>query len=169
MEFSMNWEIMGALGEIVGGLGVILSLLYLARQISDNTSSNQSAAITSLTDQIMRVTMVDKESGTIFFNGLKGLAHLDETERLIFVQRVTAIFLIWFNAHLQYQRKLIPTEFWITFAGDIASYFQHSGIVDTWQMIKPGFPPDFVLYVEQSSRLEADVDYLTGTLSPRQP
>ncbi|MBT7539126.1 MAG: hypothetical protein HN683_07285, partial [Gammaproteobacteria bacterium] len=105
----MNWEIMGALGEIVGGLGVILSLLYLARQISDNTSSNQSAAITSLTDQIMRVTMVDKESGTIFFNGLKGLAHLDETERLIFVQRVTAIFLIWFNAHLQYQRKLIPT------------------------------------------------------------
>ena len=30
MEFSMNWEIMGALGEIVGGLGVILSLLYLA-------------------------------------------------------------------------------------------------------------------------------------------
>ena len=109
MEFSINWEIMGALGEIVGGLGVILSLLYLARQISDNTSSNQSAAITSLTDQIMRVTMVDKESGTIFFNGLKGLAHLDETERLIFVQRVTAIFLIWFNAHLQYQRKR-PTE-----------------------------------------------------------
>ena len=142
MEFSMNWEIMGALGEIVGGLGVILSLLYLARQISDNTSSNQSAAITSLTDQIMRVTLVDKESG--------------------------AIFLIWFNANLQYQRKLIPTEFWITFAGDIASYFQHSGIVDTWQMIKPGFPPDFVLYVEQSSRLEADVDYLTGALSPQQ-
>ena len=65
--------------------------------------------------------MVDKESGTIFFNGLKGLAHLDETERLIFVQRVTAIFLIWFNAHLQYQRKLIPTEFWVTFASDIAS------------------------------------------------
>ena len=162
----MTWEIMGALGEIVGGFGVILSLLYLARQISDNTSSNQSAAITSLTDQIIGVTIVDKESGTIFFNGLKGLQQLDEAERLIFVQRVTAIFLIWFNAHLQFQRKLIPTEFWNTFAGDIASYFQHSGIAEAWQMIKPGFPQDFVSSVEQSSQLEVDVDYLTGTLQP---
>jgi hypothetical protein len=34
-------------------------------------------------------------------------------------------------------------------------------------MIKPGFPPDFVLYVEESSRLEAEADYLTGALSPR--
>ena len=57
----MNWEIMGALGEIVGGFGVVLSLLYLARQITDNTLSNQSAAISTLTDQIMRVTMVDNE------------------------------------------------------------------------------------------------------------
>ena len=40
----MNWEVMGALGEIIGGLGVVLSLLYLARQIVDNTLSNQSAA-----------------------------------------------------------------------------------------------------------------------------
>ena len=93
----MNWEIMGALGEIVGGFGVVLSLLYLARQITDNTLSNQSAAISSLTDQIMRVTMVDNESGSLFYKGLKGLDGLDETERLIFVQRVTAIFLIWFN------------------------------------------------------------------------
>ena len=159
----MNWEIMGALGEIVGGFGVVLSLLYLARQITDNTMSNQSAAISTLTDQIMRVTMVDNESGSLFYKGLKGLDGLDETERLIFVQRVTAIFLIWFNAHLQYKRKLIPDEFWDTFAGDIASYFQHAGIDDTWQLIKSGFPQNYVSYVEQSSRLETSVDYLART------
>ena len=67
----MNWEIMGALGEIVGGFGVVLSLLYLARQITDNTLSNQSAAISTLTDQIMRVTMVDNESGSLFYRDLK--------------------------------------------------------------------------------------------------
>ena len=154
---------MGALGEIVGGFGVVLSLLYLARQISDNTLSNQSAAISSLTDQIMRVTMVDNESGSLLYKGLKGLDSLNETERLIFVQRVTAIFLVWFNAHLQYQRRLIPVEFWNTFAGDIASYFKHAGVGDTWQLIKPGFPQNYVSYVEKSSKLESSVDYLADT------
>ena len=159
----MNWEIMGTLGEIVGGFGVVLSLLYLARQISDNTLSNQSAAINSLTDQIMRVTIVDNETGSLFYKGLKGLDGLNETERLIFVQRVTAIFLIWFNAHIQYQRRLIPVEFWNTYAGAIASYFQHAGVGDTWQLIKSGFPQSYVSYVEKSSKLESSVDYLAGT------
>ena len=159
----MNWEVMGALGEIIGGLGVVLSLLYLARQITDNTLSNQSAAINSLTEQIMTVTLLDKQSGSLFNNGLKSLETLDDEERLIFVQRVTAIFLIWFNAHLQHKRKLIPDEFFDTFKGDIASYFQHPGIVDAWQLIKPGFPPTYVRYVDQSARLEAQVDYLAKT------
>ena len=159
----MNWEIMGALGEIIGGLGVVLSLLYLARQISDNTLSNQSAAINSLTEQIMSVTIVDKESGRLFHNGLQSMETLKNEERLIFVQRVTAIFLVWFNAHLQHQRKLIPDEFFNTFEGDIASYFQHPGIVDAWQLIKPGFPPTYVRYVDQSSQLETEVDYLAKT------
>jgi hypothetical protein len=159
----MNWEVMGALGEIIGGLGVVLSLLYLARQIVDNTLSNQSAAINSLTEQIMSVTIVDKESGKLFHSGLKSLEALSDEERLIFVQRVTAIFLIWFNAYLQHKRKLIPDEFFNTFEGDIASYFQHPGIVDAWQLIKLGFPPTYVRYVNQSSQLEAHVDYLAAT------
>ena len=162
-EDSMNWEILGALGEIIGGLGVIFSLLYLARQISDNTSSNQSAAITDLTNQIMKITILDDAAGKLFHYGLKDLDNLTDAERLIFVQRVTAIFLVWFNAHLQHQRKLIPNEFWDTFAGDIASYFQHPGIVDTWEMIKTGFPEDYVHYVEFSSAMESRVDYLAGS------
>ena len=140
-----------------------MSLLYLARQITDNTLSNQSAAINSLTEQIMSVTMVDKDSGRLFYEGLQSLETLENEEQLIFVQRVTAIFLIWFNAYLQHQRKLIPDEFFNTFEGDIASYFQHRGIVDAWQLIKPGFPPNYVHFVDQSSQLEAQVDYLAKT------
>ncbi len=33
----MNWDAIGAVGEIVGAAGVILSLVYLAAQIRHNT------------------------------------------------------------------------------------------------------------------------------------
>lgn len=33
----MNWNMVGAIGEILGGLGVIITLAYLARQIRANT------------------------------------------------------------------------------------------------------------------------------------
>ena len=71
----MSWEIVGSLGEIVGGLGVIVSLLYLARQIKDNTRSNQSAAISSLTDQIQKITLVDHAASEEYYLGLRALTN----------------------------------------------------------------------------------------------
>lgn len=32
----MNWEAIGAIGEVSGALAVVLTLLYLARQISES-------------------------------------------------------------------------------------------------------------------------------------
>ena len=33
----MNWEAIGAIGEIIGAAGVIITLLYLASQLRQNT------------------------------------------------------------------------------------------------------------------------------------
>ncbi len=35
----MNWDAIGAVGEIVGALAVVLSLIYLSRQIRDSTKT----------------------------------------------------------------------------------------------------------------------------------
>ena len=40
----MNWEALGAIGELAGAIGVIATLGYLAIQIRQNTSAVQSAA-----------------------------------------------------------------------------------------------------------------------------
>ena len=38
----MNWEAIGAVGEILGALAVFASLIYLARQIRQNTQMMKS-------------------------------------------------------------------------------------------------------------------------------
>jgi hypothetical protein len=47
MDHAVNWEAISAIGQIVGGLAVVVSLIYLAREIRSNA---RSARIASLHD-----------------------------------------------------------------------------------------------------------------------
>ena len=47
----MNWEAIGAIGEIAGALGVIVSLAYLASQIRTQNRESRLAAATEWTNQ----------------------------------------------------------------------------------------------------------------------
>ena len=37
----MNWDMLGAIGELVGALAVVLTLFYLARQVRDASRETQ--------------------------------------------------------------------------------------------------------------------------------
>ena len=41
----MNWEAMGAIGESVGALGVVVSLLYLATQLRHSSRTAKANAL----------------------------------------------------------------------------------------------------------------------------
>ena len=48
----MNWEALGAVGEVVGAVGVIFSLLYLASQVSDNSRQLRHASAQAVLDKL---------------------------------------------------------------------------------------------------------------------
>ena len=46
---------LGSLGEFVGALGVVISLVYLARQMNQNTTSVRAASFNSMTENSIRL------------------------------------------------------------------------------------------------------------------
>jgi hypothetical protein len=48
---NWDWNAIGAIGELAGAVGVVVSLLYLATQIRQNTRSNRIAAKQTTTNQ----------------------------------------------------------------------------------------------------------------------
>ena len=50
----MNWTALGAIGELVGGVAVIGTLIYLATQVRQNTKINASAIRQSFYDYTTR-------------------------------------------------------------------------------------------------------------------
>ena len=48
----MNWEALGAIGEIVGAVAVVLTLGYLAVQIRQNTRAVRSSVFSELQSEV---------------------------------------------------------------------------------------------------------------------
>ena len=64
----MNWDAIGAAGEIIGATGVLISLLYLASQIRKNTHAIESSAHQGMLHQhnsLWTLLLTDENLGRI--------------------------------------------------------------------------------------------------------
>ena len=50
----MNWEALGAVGELVGGVVVVITLIYLSTQIRQNTRGIQAQATAAVASEMQR-------------------------------------------------------------------------------------------------------------------
>ena len=101
----MNWEAAGAIGEIVGAAAVVLTLVYLARQINDASVQVKIGSLTSLYNLFNDCYLPiynSKENMAIWVTGLSSPEDLDHVEREIFfllMLRVVAPFQVAVAQH----------------------------------------------------------------------
>lgn len=84
----MNWDAIGAVGEAVAAVTVIVTLVYLALQIRHNTHVAQSNATQGLSEQIGQVYALlasDADLSLIFAKGLADPNDLSNEEMVRFM------------------------------------------------------------------------------------
>jgi len=62
----MNWDAIGAIGEILGALAVVLTLGYLAIQVKQNTHSMKVAAKLEIDKQLTLYTVLLLSNPSMF-------------------------------------------------------------------------------------------------------
>jgi len=81
----MNWEAIGAIGEVVGALGVIVSLIYLATQIRRSDQTARAESIRSVLDGYRERSVVhsftNPDVPDLFAKGLTDFDTLDASEK----------------------------------------------------------------------------------------
>jgi len=81
----MNWEAIGAVGETVGALAVLVTLVYLAMQIRQNTRAVQAAAVDSANSQVSKtreVIFADADVTNMYRRGSEDPASLSEDDTI---------------------------------------------------------------------------------------
>ena len=96
----MNWEALGAIGEVVGALAVIATLIYLALQMRQNNRLLENSLATSTresTNQVTGLLASDREALRVFWAGIDGRGELSDIDR----QHFDALISLYFEALLQ--------------------------------------------------------------------
>ncbi len=92
----MNWERIGAIGEIVGAIAFVATLLYLSAQIRQANRATRSESIqesTTAFNEINGWVVNDEQLARIFLVGSRDIDELSEEENVRFAFGDAAIFL----------------------------------------------------------------------------
>lgn len=111
----MNWDAIGAVGEVIGALAVFLTLGYLAVQIRQNTKAVRASALDSSVNAVnaVRVAMFESaEVAKIYGKGLENPEELDDDEKVRFRLLVhTILWAVW-NIYAQTEYGGLSKSIW---------------------------------------------------------
>ncbi len=147
---------LGAIGELVGGVAVIATLIYLALQIRQNTNLAQGTAQRELMDSFQaNIDRVAQDPAT-WQEGCRSFETLSNEEQL----RFAAMFNPWINQLeqvLRMGRRGLEAEDNIENYGNVClSMVQEPGALEVWNRSKHLFFPMSRDYIE--TRLENSRD-----------
>ncbi|MBD3648321.1 MAG: hypothetical protein HUJ31_12915 [Pseudomonadales bacterium] len=130
----MTIQELGSLGELIGGVAVVLSLIYLALQIRHGMSGYQSVITQEVTSHFSRIQLDIARDAELFdlFHRAQSGANLtgSETER---AGQLLSSYLIGFeNLYYQYRNKMLPEESWKARRGIIAMMLSRSAARTWW-------------------------------------
>ena len=100
----MNWEAIGAIGEIAGAIAVVVTLVYFAMQLRQYATGLQSATFHTTMQEFnqINVAQLDPTLADLFDRGMNNPDSLTSTENYQFVWIARVYVNIWENMYQQY-------------------------------------------------------------------
>jgi hypothetical protein len=147
----MNWEALGAVGEIVGAVAVVVTLVYLALQIRQNSrlikaSTHQGASEWVRT--VVTLTAQDAETARVFTQGLSDPRSLEDSEQAQFAMLMFLVFAGYQNFFEYHRDGAIGEVQWRNGREIIRWYLSQPGAQLWWHRHKDRISDDFVAYAE---------------------
>ena len=126
----MNWEAISAVGEIVGASAVLITLIYLAVQIRQNTAavatSTYESAMTGFND-INVVVASHPALASLLDRGCQDPNALNAAEVVQFNFVLRCYANQWWKLFKLHERGSLPINEWSVFAREAAQFFEQPG------------------------------------------
>ena len=115
----MNWEALGAIGEVGGAIAVVVTLVFLTRQIRQSTQTTRVAAYQQAQHQIYTMSLaISTDSGlaAIFAKALdEGIDSLEPPDDLRFEAAIATFYFGFESLLAHYEKGLIDPDLWQNF------------------------------------------------------
>jgi len=142
---AMNWEAISSIAEVIGAVGVVASLIYLAVQVKDNTRSAMAQTRQAISDSILQVnlTFPQNEDFAKVFIDHRDAIELEPHHKLQLVGYVYSYLRNWENVHYQYRCGMLSDDQWRGFRINVKALFQVEMVREFWNNEQEVFNHDF--------------------------
>ena len=150
-------ETLGNLGDFIGGIGVIVTVIYLAVQVRRNTQSNLTSSYQSIVTAISDWTTTvasDKELTRVIRIGMADLNSLDGDEQAQFNLLIVGVLRHYENIHFQYENGFIPADTWEGWASRIKGTVEAPGGKHVWDSQRTAFSNSFRNFIEDPTTVQ---------------
>ena len=153
----MTLEQLASVGEMIGGLAVVLTLLYLAFETRRNTTvhiaSTTSDAYLSWAGSNLAFSLdvVMADLWVRLYDG-QPLDSFDPSERVRIELAIRSLFQRLASIHQQHQNRLVDDEFWQIHKVWFASFLNVKAAGEWWELEKQSslFTASFIQELEQT-------------------
>jgi hypothetical protein len=126
----MNWEAIGAIAELLSGVGVLATLIYLAMQIRQNTDSVKESNYRNQTDRsIEHSRFVSGTPGmmSIYHRGMSNYSDLAQEEKWQFGTYMFSMFLDFQEGYHLHVKGRSEASYWKSMENNIFFYLSKPG------------------------------------------
>ena len=146
----MNWEAVGAIGEVIGALGVIATLAYLAVQIRQNSAvvraSTRQAISTAQADIAFRLAQdSDFRDVALRFTSLESTVSEDEIASHFYLR---GLLRTYENQYHQFIDGTFDEAVWPGYRNSMAQNFSSPAIAEYWGTHRKLYSAEFARFVE---------------------
>ena len=142
----MSLEALANLGELIAGLGVVASLVFLAIQIRQNTKSVDSAAYQETTKIFQRIQMLpvtDAEVAEILMRASNDYSSLSDVEKYRVGSYVYSMFAAFQSVFKGYENGTVDKELWIGCRDAIKGLLHEEYVTIWWREQAPPMSDGF--------------------------
>ena len=148
----MTLEQYAQIGEVVASIAVIASLLYVARQMQQNTDMMRVSTAQHFVDFNMRLCgpiAADRELAELWVKGESEFDTLDAVDRRRIVLFEWQAITGWYNYYNLYQQKLLSEAKWIEVSSVFEIIGRRQSVREAWEAFKIGYDKPFQDFMAQ--------------------
>ena len=149
----MNWEAIGAVGELLGATAVLVTLVYLARQIKQNTQEVRSSNYHGITDSFNDLNIVvatNADVARIFEAGNRSYSTLTTEDQTQYSFLVHASIRVWDVLHYQSHHGTGDKTLWDAEKQSLEIMLRPQGAREWWRNRPFRFSAAFESYVDRT-------------------
>lgn len=143
---------LGALGELVGGVAVIASLIYVGMQMRQSNRLAADAVVQSarrFTDELLRDLSNDAPLAEFYLAGLADPQPLSAAERIRFDMILMRVFRAMESLFLEHGEGLMSDDVWRSNERRFSQLLRQPGGIASWRRQRDLFIERFVTYVDE--------------------